>query len=75
MSDLAISSLLLDKGSFDVVLMDVTWLPKYAASDWLVPLDQYINKTDRKNLPNFILSILGGNQPESLGRKLPEDFK
>ena len=36
---------------------------------------QYINKTDRKNLPNFILSILGGNQPESLGRKLPEDFK
>ena len=36
---------------------------------------QYINKTDRKNLPSFILSILGGNQPESLGRKLPEDFK
>ncbi len=34
---------------------------------------QYINRRERRNLPKFILSILGGNQPEALGRKLPED--
>ncbi len=49
-SDLAISSLLLDKGSFDVLLMDVTWLPKYAAAGWLKPLDYLITKEDLDSL-------------------------
>ena len=43
-SDLAISSLLLGKSPFDIILMDVTWLPKYAASGWLASLDQWIVK-------------------------------
>ncbi len=38
-SDLAISSLILEKSPFDIILMDVTWLPKYAASGWIRPLD------------------------------------
>ena len=34
---------------------------------------QYINRAERRNFPKFLLSLLGGNQPEALGRKLPED--
>ena len=46
MSDLAISSLLLGKAPFDVLLMDVTWLPKYAAAGWMVPLENNFNTQD-----------------------------
>ncbi len=43
-SDLAISSLLLGKAPFDVLLMDITWVPKYAAAGWLIPLDPWFNQ-------------------------------
>jgi len=43
-SDLAISSLLLGKSPFDALLIDVTWLPKYAAAGWLSPLDPWIDQ-------------------------------
>ena len=49
-SDLAISSLLLGNSPFDILLMDVTWLPKYAASDWLIPLDELIDSEDWESL-------------------------
>ena len=45
-SDLAISSLLLGNSPFDILLMDVTWLPKYAEAGWLEPLDHWINSND-----------------------------
>jgi len=45
-SDLAISSLLLGDAPFDALLMDVTWLPKYAAAGWLVPLDSWFSDSD-----------------------------
>ena len=38
-SDLAISSLLLGNSPYDVLLMDVTWTPKYAKAGWLEPLE------------------------------------
>ncbi len=50
MSDLAISSLLLGKAPFDVLLMDITWLPKYAAADWMVPLENYFDEKDVDSL-------------------------
>ena len=46
MSDLAISSLLLGKAPFDGLLMDVTWLPKYAAAGWMEPLEDFFNEKD-----------------------------
>ncbi|MFL0777965.1 MAG: ABC transporter substrate-binding protein [Prochlorococcus sp.] len=49
-SDLAISSLLLGKSPFDVLLIDVTWLPKYAAADWLQPMDEWIDQQDIQSL-------------------------
>ena len=50
MSDLAISSLLLGKAPFDGLLMDVTWLSKYAAAGWMQPLEDYFSETDVASL-------------------------
>ncbi len=47
-SDLAISSLLLGKSPYDIILIDVTWLPKYAASGWLAQMDEWV-ETERWN--------------------------
>ena len=41
-SDLAISSLLLGNSPYDVLLMDVTWTPKYAKAGWLEPLEAWL---------------------------------
>ena len=49
-SDLAISSLLLGDAPFDALLMDVTWLPKYAAAGWLEPLDPWFGQGDQEQL-------------------------
>ncbi len=40
-SDLAISSLLLGEAPFDLLLVDVSWLPKYVAAGWFVPLEHW----------------------------------
>ncbi len=45
-SDLAISSLLLGRPPFDALLMDVTWLAKYAAAGWLEPLDSFFDSEE-----------------------------
>lgn len=49
-SDLAISSLLLGDTPFDGLLMDVTWVSKYAKAGWLSPLDDYFTDQDIASL-------------------------
>ncbi|WP_411867510.1 extracellular solute-binding protein [Vulcanococcus limneticus] len=44
LSDLAISSLLLGDTPYDLLLMDVTWTPKYAAAGWLEPLERLLGE-------------------------------
>ncbi len=51
-SDLAISSLLLGKSPFDIILMDVTWLPKYAKAGWLEPMNEFFTNDDWNSLAN-----------------------
>lgn len=41
-SDLAISSLLLGESPYDLLLMDVSWTPRYAAAGWLEPLEPWL---------------------------------
>ena len=36
---------------------------------------QYINRKERSSIPKIIISLVGGNQPEALGKKLPEEIK
>ena len=50
MSDLAISSLLLGDPPYDALLIDVTWLPKYVAAQWLEPLDTSLTADDELTL-------------------------
>jgi multiple sugar transport system substrate-binding protein len=40
-SDLAISSLLLGDTPYDLLMVDVSWLPRYAAAGWLEPLEPW----------------------------------
>ncbi len=40
-SDLAISSLLLGEAPFDLLLVDVSWLAKYVAAGWFLPLERW----------------------------------
>ena len=49
-SDLAISSLLLGDTPFDGLLMDVTWVAKYAKAGWLAPMDAYFTDQDFASL-------------------------
>ena len=51
-SDLAISSLLLGDTPFDALLMDITWLPKYARAGWLEALDNGFDESDINDLTN-----------------------
>jgi multiple sugar transport system substrate-binding protein len=39
LSDLASGSLLLGEAPFDLLLMDISWTPRYAAAGWLMPLE------------------------------------
>ncbi len=50
MSDLAISSLLLGNSPYDIVLIDVTWLPKYAKAQWISDLSLWFTKEEAKAL-------------------------
>jgi multiple sugar transport system substrate-binding protein len=43
-SDLAIGSLLLGDSPYDLLLMDVTWTPRYAAAGWLRPLEPLLGE-------------------------------
>lgn len=52
-SDLAISSLLLGNSPYDLLLMDVSWTPKYAAAGWLEPLDPWLG-------PNALADLAPG---------------
>ena len=58
MSDLAISSLLLGKAPFDGLLMDVTWLAKYAEAGWLEPLENYFSEVD---VDTLVIGARAGN--------------
>jgi multiple sugar transport system substrate-binding protein len=50
LSDLAISSLLLGDAPYDLLLMDVTWTPKYVAAGWLEPLDPWLGQDALKGM-------------------------
>ena len=50
LSDLAISSLLLGDAPYDLLLMDVTWTPKYAAAGWLQPLEPLLGAEALKGM-------------------------
>jgi len=45
--DLYTASLLARDPTFDLIYMDVTWTPKFAAAGWLLPLDEWFDARER----------------------------
>ena len=44
LSDLAVSSLLLGDTPYDLLLVDLTWTARFAAADWLEPLEPLLGE-------------------------------
>lgn len=50
-----VTSFLAGEATYDMVLMDIVWLPKFAKQDWLMPLDDWFGEEGRKEfLPGDI---------------------
>ncbi len=50
-----VTSFLTGRGGYDMVLMDIVWLPKFAKQGWLVPLDEWFGKEEKNEfLPGDI---------------------
>jgi multiple sugar transport system substrate-binding protein len=56
------TSFLAGQATYDMVLMDITWVPKFARQGWLVPLDDWFGKEEQNEfLPGDIQgSIFNG---------------
>ena len=62
------AALLARDSSFDLVLMDVTWTPKFAAAGWLLPLD---GSFDRDELAAFLPQALDAGRYDGRLYRLP----
>jgi multiple sugar transport system substrate-binding protein len=45
--DLYTSGFLLGDSPYDLVYMDIVWVPKFAAAGWLLPLDERLSEAER----------------------------
>ncbi len=66
--DLYTSSFLLGDSPYDLVMMDVVWLPKFAAAGWLLDLTDQIPAAD---LADFMLPDLEGGRYNGKLYRLP----
>ncbi|MBF2073948.1 MAG: ABC transporter substrate-binding protein [Synechococcales cyanobacterium C42_A2020_086] len=66
--DLYTSSFLLGDSPYDLVMMDVVWLPKFAAAGWLLDLTDRIPAAD---LADFTAADLAGGQYNGRLYRLP----
>jgi multiple sugar transport system substrate-binding protein len=44
--DLYTSAFLLGDSPYDLVYMDIVWVPKFAAAGWLMPLDEFVTEDE-----------------------------
>jgi multiple sugar transport system substrate-binding protein len=66
--DLYTSSFLLGDSPYDLVVMDVVWLPKFAAAGWLVDMTDRIPQSE---LADFLPADLEGGKYEGRLYRLP----
>jgi multiple sugar transport system substrate-binding protein len=66
--DLYTSSFLLGDSPYDLIAMDVVWLPKFAAANWLIDLTDRIPEEE---LANFLPADLDGGRYEGRLYRLP----
>ncbi|MGB0562537.1 MAG: ABC transporter substrate-binding protein [Spirulinaceae cyanobacterium] len=64
--DLYTSAFLLGDSPYDLVYLDIVWVPKFAAAGWLRPLDEFVEPAE---LDAFLAGdVAGGRYEESLYR-------
>ena len=66
--DLYTSSFLLGDSPYDLVMMDIVWLPKFAAAGWLLDLTDRLSPTD---LADFMPGDLEGGKYQERLYRLP----
>lgn len=50
-----VANFLAREATYDMVLMDIIWLPKFAKQGWLIPLDEWFNEKEKQEfLPGDI---------------------
>ncbi len=64
--DLYTSSFLLGNSPYDLVYMDIVWVPKFAAAGWLMPLDDRISTEELE--PFIQADVKGGSYQKKLYR-------
>ena len=53
--DMYVTSFLAGESTYDMVLMDIVWVPKFAQQGWLLPVDDWFDQEARKEfLPGDI---------------------
>ncbi len=66
--DLYTSSFLLGKSPYDLVYMDIVWVPKFAAAGWLMPLSERISPEE---LDGFLRGDLEGGSYQGKLYRMP----
>lgn len=66
--DLYTSSFLLGNSPYDLVLMDIVWVPKFAAAGWLRELDNFITPTE---LSAFLEGDINGGRYQGKLYRMP----
>ncbi|MBF2074960.1 MAG: ABC transporter substrate-binding protein [Synechococcales cyanobacterium C42_A2020_086] len=66
--DLYTSSFLLGSSPYDLVMMDVVWLPKFAAAGWLLDLSDRVSEAD---LSDFLPADVAGSRYNGKLYRLP----
>jgi multiple sugar transport system substrate-binding protein len=67
-SDLYTSSFLLGDSPYDLVYMDIVWVPKYAAAGWLLPLSDRVTNED---LNDYLEADLEGGRYDGELYRIP----
>jgi multiple sugar transport system substrate-binding protein len=65
--DLYTSSFLLGNSPYDLIYMDIVWVPKFAAAGWLLPLDNRVSPEELKE-QHLAGDVAGGTYQDRLYR-------
>lgn len=66
--DLYTSAFLLGDSPYDLVYMDIVWVPKFAAAGWLLPLDEFVSEAE---LSEFLEGDVNGGTYDGKLYRMP----
>ncbi|MBC6417504.1 MAG: ABC transporter substrate-binding protein [Prochloron sp. SP5CPC1] len=68
LEDLYTGSFLLGNSPYDLVYMDIVWVPKFAAAGWLLPLDNFLTEGE---VAEFLLGDVNGGRYKGKLYRMP----